>query len=214
MITVRHNKIDLAVHELQRGEGRPLLLLHGLGGRTPTQTPGWAEPWPGPVLGLDFTGHGHSTLPAGGGYSCEMLMADVDAALAHLGAATLAGQGLGGYIALLIAGGRPQLVRGAVIADGPGLVGGGPAPASMAVVGIDDHEVGPPDPWAYLELTRDVRPPDYASAFARQALQLSGLDTPLVVAARVRPPWLEAVASEPGVVTLPLERALALFARS
>ena len=52
-------------------------------------------------------------------------MADADAALAHLGPATVYGRGLGAYVALLIAGARPDLVRGAVLDDGPGLVGGG-----------------------------------------------------------------------------------------
>ncbi len=40
---------------------------------------------PGPIFALDFTGHGASTVPSGGGYTAEMLMADVDAALAELG---------------------------------------------------------------------------------------------------------------------------------
>ena len=48
-----------------------------------------------PVWALDFTGHGASSMPVGGGYFCELLMADVDAALAHLGPTTLYGRGLG-----------------------------------------------------------------------------------------------------------------------
>jgi pimeloyl-ACP methyl ester carboxylesterase len=40
-------------------------------------------------------------------------MADVDIALRHLGEATVLGRGLGGYVAFLIAGARPTLVRGA-----------------------------------------------------------------------------------------------------
>ena len=72
---------------------------------------------------------------------------------------------------------------------------------------------GAPDPWALLELSRDVRPPDYASSFARQATQLSELATPLVVSARWKPPWLEAVANEPGTAELPAAEGLALYAR-
>ena len=90
-----HNKIQLALHELRSGTGRPLLLLHGLGERTPTELPSRFEPWPGPVLGLDFTGHGESDIPAGGGYYCEILMGDVDAAIAELGPITVHGRGLG-----------------------------------------------------------------------------------------------------------------------
>jgi pimeloyl-ACP methyl ester carboxylesterase len=57
------------------------LLLHGLGEASPRSTPDYARDWPGPVHALDFTGHGRSSLPTGGGYTAEMLMADADAAL-------------------------------------------------------------------------------------------------------------------------------------
>ena len=98
-----------------------LLLLHGLGESSPVGAARtWAAHWPGPVAALDFTGHGHSTVPAGGGYTAEILLADADVALAELGAATLVGRGLGAYVALMLAGARPQQVRGAVLCDGPG----------------------------------------------------------------------------------------------
>jgi pimeloyl-ACP methyl ester carboxylesterase len=214
-----HVKVQLALHELRPGTGRPLLLLHGLGERTPAAAPPFAERWPGPVYGLDLTGHGASSRAPGGGYTAEILMADVDAALAHLGAVTLVGRGLGAYIAMLVAGARPELVVGAVLCDGPGLSGGGPAPHSPSVVvptpsalaaAADDDRL--PDPFALVELARDVRPDDYATTYARQALQFSGLDAPLAVAAVVRPPWLAAVADEPGVVAEPLADALARYA--
>ena len=63
MKVLRHNQVDLAVHELEGGEGRPLLLLHGLGERSPDATPADVT-WPGPVLALDFTGHGASSTAA------------------------------------------------------------------------------------------------------------------------------------------------------
>lgn len=207
-----HVRVSLALHELRDGEGRPLLLLHGLGERTPEAVPPMAVAWPGPVAGLDFTGHGCSTVPAGGGYTAEVLMADVDTALGHLGPATLLGRGLGAYIALLVAGARPDLVVGAVLADGPGLAGGGPVPHSPSVV-TGSPGSGPPDPLALAELSRDVRPPDYALTFARQALQFSRLDAPLSVAAVVRPPWLAEVAAAPGVRTERLADALARYSR-
>ena len=59
-------------------------------------------------------------------------MGDADVALAHLGAATVLGRGLGAYVALLIAGARPHLVRGAVLCDGPGLAGGGIGPTRQS----------------------------------------------------------------------------------
>lgn len=225
-----HVRVRLALHELRPGAGRPLLLLHGLGERTPDHVPDAARAWPGPVHGLDLTGHGRSSRSLGGGYTAEVLMADVDAALAHLGPATVLGRGLGAYVALLIAGARPTLVRGAVLADGPGLAGGGPAPHSPVVVApgsvlddldregageagaIDEPDPARPDPWALVELARDVRPDDYATTYVRQAVELSGLDEPLAVAAVVRPPWLAAVAAEPGVVCEDVPAALARFA--
>lgn len=197
-----HVRVRLALHELRGGDERPLLLLHGLGEATPTTVPLLARVWPGPVFGLDFTGHGESTVPAGGGYTAEILMADVDTALHHLGEATLLGRGLGAYVALLVAGARPSLVTGAVLCDGPGLAGGGPAPHTPSITA---PAIGPstpvsPDPFALAELSRDVRPADYASTYARQALEFSGLEAPITVAAVVRPPWLEAIVAQPGVV--------------
>src|SRR5699024_3487118 len=124
---IDHVRVRLALHRLRDGHGRPLLLVHGLGERTPDALPERFAPWPGPVWGLDLTGHGSSTVPAGGGYTAERLMADVDHALAHLGPSTVVGRGLGAYLATLVAGGRPDLVVGAVLDDGPGMAGGGPA---------------------------------------------------------------------------------------
>ena len=211
---LHHNRVELALHELRAGEGRPLLHLHGLAERSPASAPDHLAAWPGPVWALDLAGHGDSGVAPGGGYTCEVLMGDVDSALAHLGAVTIFGRGLGAYVGLLAAGGRPELVRGAVLFDGPGLAGGGPWPVSPYIT----TEVGPPpdggtpDPWAVLELTRDVRPPDYASTFARQATARSGLDTAIAVCGVNRPPWLDAVIAEPGVIECALPEALELFA--
>lgn len=211
-VIVRHALVELALHELRAGDGRPLLLLHGLGEKSPASVPNVVAGWPGPVHALDFTGHGESSLPKGGGYFAELLMGDADAALAHLGAATIVGRGLGAYVALLLAGGRPKDVRGAVLTDGPGLAGGGPLPGSAYVITSPLEAGERPDPFALAELTRDVRPPDYATSFARQAIQLSGLREPIAVAAIARPEWLTAVATEPGVTICSVEAALESFA--
>ncbi|MGZ4705194.1 MAG: alpha/beta fold hydrolase [Acidimicrobiales bacterium] len=209
---VSSGKAELALHHLRRGEGRPLLLLHGLAERTPDAVPAHLAEWPGPVVGLDFTGHGRSTVPAGGGYTSEALMADADSALVEIGPATVLGRGLGAYIALLIAGARPDLVRGAILADGPGLVGGGIRPSSPQLVPLDPDQPAVPDPHALAELSRDVRPPDYAAEFVRMALRSSELDAPIAVAAVVRPEWLAGVVAEYGVIELPLGQALARYA--
>jgi len=211
---LRHGRLELALHELRpaTGASRPLLHLHGLGERSPESAPAIYESWPGGIYGLDFTGHGDSSIPKGGGYTCESLMADVDAALAELGESTVVGRGLGAYVAVMVAGGRPALVRGAILRDGPGLTGGGITPTSPSVEYVDPAAPVPPDPWALAELTRDPRPPDYATAFVRQAVQFSGLPEPITVCTVGRPAWLEAVVQEPGVRVAKLEDALATYA--
>jgi pimeloyl-ACP methyl ester carboxylesterase len=209
---LRHSRVELALHQLADGPGRPLLLLHGLGESTPPARPAITSPWRGPVYGLDFTGHGRSTVPAGGGYSCEVLMGDADIALAELGPCTVLGRGLGAYIALLIAAARTELVTGAVLTDGPGMAGGSTGPSSSTYYRPAEVDGTTPDPFALFELSTDIRPPDYAAGFARLVLALSPMATPLVVASRQRPPWLQAVAEEPGVLSEPVVEALARFA--
>ena len=103
-------------------------------------------------------------------------------------------------------------MRGAVLDDGPGLAGGGPYPSTTVILSDLVVDRAAPDEWALSELARDVRPPDYATSFARQATQLSGLDWPVAVCARSRPPWLEAVAAEPGVLDTTLDEALRRYA--
>jgi pimeloyl-ACP methyl ester carboxylesterase len=208
---LQHDKVRLALHELRAGEGRALLLLHALAERSPRAVPEELAGWPGPVFALDFTGHGASTVPQGGGYTCELLMADADHALTHLEDATVVGRGLGAYIALLIAGGRPKRVRGAILRDGPGLAGGSALPGTPQILTADPCAVAPPDPLALVELGTDVRPPDYATAYVRQATHLSELETPVLVCASERPQWLRGVVEEPGVRETSLADALARF---
>ena len=212
---LRHGRIELALHQLVDGDGPNLLLLHGLGESTPASPPaGIAEAWPGAVYGLDFTGHGASSIPSGGGYTSEILVADADAALRHLGSAVLLGRGLGAYVALLLAGLRTDAVHGVVLADGPGIAGGGTEPGSPSIVAPAERWEGTPDPWALAELATDVRPQDYAQAFARFVLTAHPDTHPLWVCARVRPPWLEAVVEEAGVLEGSILDALADLGRS
>jgi len=192
---LRHARIELELHELSHRDGPALLLLHALGGSAAD----WGElpaAWPGRVLGLDFCGHGGSAHMRGGAYSPELLAGDADAALAEIGPAALAGAGIGAYVALLLAGGRPDLVSAALLLPGRGLAGGGPLPnweRSIAFA-LDParHPPLPPDcdPQCSL-LDADPRPPDYAAHFARAARRLLLLedDTP-------RQPWWEAVGAD------------------
>jgi pimeloyl-ACP methyl ester carboxylesterase len=212
-IHLQHNRITLALHEVSSGTGRPLLLLHGLGENAKAMCDVPVQ-WNGPVWALDFTGHGESTVPHGGGYSAEILMADVDVALRHLGESTILGRGLGGYVAFLIAGARPQLVKGVVIADGPGLSGGAiHATSSSEITSAGIRTGTAPDPWALIELSRDARPPNYAVTFTRLAVTASPIDEPIAVTTRVTPPWIEAIRAEPGVLTgVTVNEALEIYA--
>jgi len=100
-----------------------------------------------------------------------------------------------------------------VLCDGPGLAGGaiGPTSQSFVTLAASPH---PPDPYALFELSRDLRPPDYATLFVRMAVESSGLDEPIAVAAVVRPPWLAAVVEEIGVTTSSVADALATYAQT
>lgn len=209
---LRHNRVELALHQLTDNAGSPLLVLHGLGEHTAMPRDPWSN-WSGPIFGVDFTGHGLSTVPSGGGYTAEVLMSDVDVALAEIGPATILGRGLGGYVGLLLAGARPDLALGVVIDDGPGLAGGGPGPPSgtwYAPSGVDGSA---PDPFALFELSNDVRPADYVTGFVHLLMANSAMDQPLIVTARNRPPWLAAVAAEPGVVVTSADAAFAAVAQ-
>lgn len=203
-----HNHIWLALHQLKAGTGRPLLLLHGLGERSPSELPPEYADWPGPVHALDFTGHGMSTVPQGGGYTCELLMADADAALASLGEVTIVGRGLGAYIALLLAGARPAEVRGVILRDGSGLAGGGATDRSPYIPVVDTQQLSPPDPFAIADLATDVRPPSYSTSYALLAEQESGLIRPVMVCAREHPEWLTAVINALSIETVKVSEAL------
>jgi pimeloyl-ACP methyl ester carboxylesterase len=192
--------VSIALHPLREAAGPSLLCLHAVGGSA-RDFRAAAPLWPGPVYALDFTGHGDSGPLRGGGYYPEILAGDADAALAHLGAAHLAGAGLGAYVALLLAGGRPDAVPAALLLSGAGLEGGGAAPdfASDTVPRWTDLGAALPgcDP-AVRRLERDIRPPDYAAEFARAArrLLLAEGDFP-------RPPWWEAVRASPAAAPAP-----------
>ncbi len=210
-VFITHNQVKLALHTLREGDGPSLLLLHALGEHSPAAVPPEFAQWPGRVFALDFTGHGASTVPGGGGYTAEVLMGDADAALWMTGPASLAGRGLGAYLALLIAGGRPELVRGAILLDGAGLAGGGDKPGPLSIRGVPGHGKAP-DPFALVELASDLRPPDYVSRFAELAAEHSGLDPAIAVCCKARPDWLKAVVATRGARELDLADAMTTYA--
>jgi pimeloyl-ACP methyl ester carboxylesterase len=214
---IRHERVSLALHALRPGVGTPLLLLHALGGSAGE----WSrEPiaWPGRVYALDFSGHGGSARVAGGAYTPELLVGDADAALARLGTACVAGAGLGAWVALLLAGARPDHVPAALLLPGAGLAGGGAVPDFQAAVSAEwiartDVRLGhggqrtAEDPYLLL-LEQDLRPVDYAGAFAARARRLL-----LAEDGSVRPPWWEAVATSAAAERVPAGDLRAALAR-
>lgn len=195
---IRAGRHPIALHDLREATGVPLLLLHELGGSSAD----WdvrPDAWPGPVFAMDFPGHGESAWLAGGGYYPELLASDADVALASIGGGVVAGAGIGAWVALLLAGTRPAEAAGALLLPGRGL-DGLPAPdvddsvrrsddALASFEGPRDEAQGTDPMVAMLE--KDVRPIDYARAFAARARRV-------VLAPRAEPappPWWTAIRS-------------------
>jgi pimeloyl-ACP methyl ester carboxylesterase len=173
---ITSGRLQVALHTLGEGRGTALLALHGLGG----QATDWADAalrWPGPVYGLDFSGHGASSPVRGGAYAPEILVVDADAALHELGEAAVAGAGIGAWVALLLAGARRNRVPAAGLLHGPGFAGGPPVPdptvatedliasAEATAALTEGAPDAPPDPLA-ASCATDIRPLHYARSFA------------------------------------------------
>lgn len=205
---VPHGDLTLAVHELRSGSPPALLLVHELEGSARSwgaaadARAAWAS-WPGAVYALDLAGHGASDWRQGGAYTPELFAADIDATLAVIGVAVLAGAGVGAYAALLVAGARPELVTATLLLPGRGLSGGGAVPAVAKEPALlasverfatervaQDVQVDP----LIRTCASDVRPPDYACAFAASARRIvlheDGLE---------RPPWWESLRGQESV---------------
>ena len=209
--TVHHGRVALALHTLarRRREAPGLLLLHALGGCSADWS-GAIRDWPGDVFALDFSGHGESDWLRGHGYSPEGFAAEADVALAILAesaAIHLAGAGLGAYVTLLLAAARRQQVAGALLLPGAGLAGGGSLPCDVDANIADafrswlhaparaagGHAFDP----QVSRCDHDLRPVDYAEAFAREAppLLVAGIAGP--------PPWLETAIRCAGATAVP-----------
>jgi pimeloyl-ACP methyl ester carboxylesterase len=196
MLRLRSGRTEVVLHTLRDAEGPTLLCLHALRGRA-ADFAELAPHWPGRVLALDFSGHGASDRPRGGSYTPELLAGDADAALAHTGNACVLGVGLGAYVALLLAGGRPSRVQAAYLLPGAGLEGSRTLPHTIVsgealraevarLLEAASHRDAPGFDPMVCALDADPRPPDYARAHADAATRLLfGEDGDL------RPPWWE-----------------------
>jgi pimeloyl-ACP methyl ester carboxylesterase len=178
-IIIEHGRARLALHTCHDGSGPPLLLLHALRASS-ADWPESISTWPGPVYALDFAGHGESSRLHGGGYNPELFAADADAAIAQLGDRAehlrIAGSGLGGYVGLLLAGARPDLIEACLVLAGEGLEGGAnepdfdktPEPWDALP---DDPGADAPDP-ALARTGGEPRPLDYVASFANRARRI------------------------------------------
>lgn len=179
-----HGRLAIALHALAPGrdgsEAPPLLLLHELGSST-AQWRAALPDWEGGIHGLDLPGHGESDRVRGGGYNAEHMLAAADIALAELGdRAAVAGAGIGAWVALLLAGSRPEAVPAALLFPGEGLAGAGSTPdfEQLGVVPLEVWEdrisrdaAGYPsatDPMVSIA-GHDFRPDGYAASFADAA---------------------------------------------
>lgn len=114
----------MRVHVERRGQGTPIVFLHGMGSSSET----WAAQRAAledrfTVVTWDLLGHGQSPVPEDPElYSRDGALEDLDAVLATLDEKpVLVGHSLGGYLALAYAATRRNSIRGLVVmATGPG----------------------------------------------------------------------------------------------
>jgi pimeloyl-ACP methyl ester carboxylesterase len=113
------------IHYLVGGTGRPVVLIHGLGGRGVD----WADLIPKLISGghrvyaIDLLGYGLSDKPKDGDYSIlnQALLVDHFLEQEHLPQVDLAGWSMGGWIAMRVALDHPDHVRRLVLFDSAGL---------------------------------------------------------------------------------------------
>ncbi|HEY5947489.1 MAG TPA: alpha/beta fold hydrolase [Kofleriaceae bacterium] len=119
---------DAELHYEERGQGDPVVLLHGLGSSTEDWEPQIAALAPRyRVIAIDMRGSGRSrdlTHP-GGPFSIATFAADTVAVIDHLGAAPahIVGLSMGGMVAFQLAVDHARVVRTmTIINSGPALV--------------------------------------------------------------------------------------------
>jgi pimeloyl-ACP methyl ester carboxylesterase len=205
-----HGRVPLELHLLKSGKGRPLLLLHALGANSDSWSESALEGFAGPVYALDFSGHGQSGRVSGGAYYPEYFLADADLAVAGFrDGCIVVGAGVGAYVALLLAGSRPESVLGALLQDGPGLEGFGSDPDSEitieditgfeALIAETSRAFAPGTDPLVAQCAWDMRPVDYVESFAEAARPL--LFCPSVEAAGSAPDWWRAALEVNGGTT-------------
>jgi pimeloyl-ACP methyl ester carboxylesterase len=113
------------IHYYVGGSGKPIVLVHGLGGRSED----WTVLIPRLILGgyrvyaLDLLGYGRSARPRNAEYSIPQEAGIVEHFMAAQGLqqTDLAGWSMGGWIAMRVALDEPQAIRRLIVYDSAGL---------------------------------------------------------------------------------------------
>ena len=113
------------IHYYVGGAGKPIVLVHGLGGRSED----WTQLMPKLIRGgyrvyaLDLLGYGRSERPRDAAYSIPQEAGIVEHFIAAEGLqqADLVGWSMGGWIAMRVALDEPQAIRRLVVLDSAGL---------------------------------------------------------------------------------------------
>jgi pimeloyl-ACP methyl ester carboxylesterase len=168
------------LHVVRRGQGPPLVLLHGMGSTSAT--------WDAcaalledryTVVTFDLLGHGRSPVPDDPAeYTRDAALADLDDVLADLDEpAVLVGHSLGGYLALAHAATRPGAARGVVVLNtGPGFRDAAKREEWNARSRRNAHRFGVPVQAAELNLQHDGVVMDRLGEMAVPTLVLAGED--------------------------------------
>jgi pimeloyl-ACP methyl ester carboxylesterase len=177
------------MHYLVGGNGRPLVLLHGLGSRGED----WANLIPQLIAGghrvyaVDLLGYGMSAKPRDAEYSIAQQAGMVEGFLQsqHLDQVDLAGWSMGGWIAMKVALEQPQKVRRLVLLDSAGLrfkLGFNPSlfePATVDdIAALEQLLVPNPQPVPRFLAMALLRKGDQVSWVVRRSMQsmLTGTD--------------------------------------
>jgi pimeloyl-ACP methyl ester carboxylesterase len=113
------------IHYYVGGSGKPIVLVHGLGGRSEDWTVliPWLVRGGYRVYALDLLGYGRSARPQGAPFSIPQEASIVEQFIAteDLKQTDLAGWSMGGWIAMRVALDDPQVIRRLVLYDSAGL---------------------------------------------------------------------------------------------
>jgi pimeloyl-ACP methyl ester carboxylesterase len=166
------------LHTVRRGQGDPIVFLHGLGTSAATWDRGGellADRFT--VVAVDLLGHGRSPVPDDPAeYTRDRTLLDVDQVLATLDApAVLVGHSLGGYLALAHAATRPGIARGVVVLNtGPGYRDPVKREEWNARSRRNAHRFGVPEQVTTMNLQEDSVVMDRLAAMTTPTLVLAG----------------------------------------